>query len=333
MATRSAQSFGPILAERAETIGKDKFFFGFASQFFRFNSIDGVDLSRISAVFQHQPTPNPVFGDDFITTENFLDLNIGQFTGYFTYGLTDRIDLSVAIPMVSASFNVISRATIQRVGTGDDRSVHFFQSGDGTTAQFSGAASASGLGDIMTRIKGTVMRTPRAALAAGLDLRVPTGDEYNFLGSGAAGLKPFVVMSFKAGRVSPHLNGAFQWNGKSVLAGNVAMGDKRKLPNEISFIAGADIGLSPKLTLAADILGLRRENAQRLTSTPFQAANGAFYNNIAFRRGGLSQYNGAVGFKINGTGNLLLAFNLLFKLNNDGLRGRVIPLISLSYSL
>jgi hypothetical protein len=31
VATRSAQSFGPILAGRAETIGKDKFFFGMAT--------------------------------------------------------------------------------------------------------------------------------------------------------------------------------------------------------------------------------------------------------------------------------------------------------------
>jgi hypothetical protein len=163
-------------------------------------------------------------------------------------------------------------------------------------------------------------------------MRAPTGDEYNFLGSGAAGVKPFLVMSFKAGRVSPHLNGAFQWNGKSVLAGNPATGVSRKLPNELSFIAGADVGITPKLTLAADFLGLRREGAQRVAGTAFQAANGTFYQNIAWRRSGISQYNGAVGFKINGSGNLLLAFNLLFRLNDAGLRARVIPLISLSYS-
>jgi hypothetical protein len=115
VATRSAQSFGPILAERAETIGKDKFFFGIATQFFRFNSLDGMDLRRMPAVFQHQPTDNPRFGNDFITTENFLDLQVGQYTGYFTYGLTDRIDLSVAVPLVSTTFNVTSKATIQRV--------------------------------------------------------------------------------------------------------------------------------------------------------------------------------------------------------------------------
>ncbi len=42
--TRSAQSYGPVLAERAETIGKEKFFAGFSFQHFRFGTLDGVDL-------------------------------------------------------------------------------------------------------------------------------------------------------------------------------------------------------------------------------------------------------------------------------------------------
>ena len=45
--TRSTQSFGPILTERAETIGKGKFTFGFAYQRFRFDSIEGVDLGAV----------------------------------------------------------------------------------------------------------------------------------------------------------------------------------------------------------------------------------------------------------------------------------------------
>jgi hypothetical protein len=51
--TRSAQSFGPILAERGETIGRGEVFLGFTYQYFSFNSLDGIDLDRIPAVFQH----------------------------------------------------------------------------------------------------------------------------------------------------------------------------------------------------------------------------------------------------------------------------------------
>src|SRR5882672_8601258 len=48
--TRSAQSYGPLLAERAETIGKEKFFAGFSFQHFGFNSLDGLDLHKIPSV-------------------------------------------------------------------------------------------------------------------------------------------------------------------------------------------------------------------------------------------------------------------------------------------
>ena len=44
---RSTQSFGPILTDRAETIGKGKFTFGFTYQRFNFDSIEGVPLSDV----------------------------------------------------------------------------------------------------------------------------------------------------------------------------------------------------------------------------------------------------------------------------------------------
>ena len=51
--TRSTQSFGPILAERAETIGKGRVSFGFAYQHFGFSTIDGLDLDALPAAFTH----------------------------------------------------------------------------------------------------------------------------------------------------------------------------------------------------------------------------------------------------------------------------------------
>src|SRR5262249_31727035 len=51
--TRSTKSLGPILAGRAETIGKDRFVAGLAYQHFSFNSIDGLDLHDVPVVFEH----------------------------------------------------------------------------------------------------------------------------------------------------------------------------------------------------------------------------------------------------------------------------------------
>src|SRR5262249_43811176 len=49
--TRSTQSFGPILADRAETLGRRKFSFSFNYQRFSFDSIEGLDFGSGPAVF------------------------------------------------------------------------------------------------------------------------------------------------------------------------------------------------------------------------------------------------------------------------------------------
>ena len=50
---RTTQSFGPILAERAETIGARRVSTGFAIQHFSFSTVEGLDLGAVPAVFTH----------------------------------------------------------------------------------------------------------------------------------------------------------------------------------------------------------------------------------------------------------------------------------------
>src|SRR5437667_911111 len=165
--TRSAQSLGPILAERAETIGKGKFYFGFSYQRFRLDTIDGIDLHDVPTLFQHVPNPTtPQFAQDVITANNLLDVHIGQLTTFFTYGLGNRLDVSVALPFVSADLAVVSNTTIQRIGKAGDPTIHNFGTpGDGSNAQFSGSGSPSGVGDAIVPRKVTVLRSAETGLA------------------------------------------------------------------------------------------------------------------------------------------------------------------------
>lgn len=333
---RSAQSFGPILAERAETIGKDRFYVGFSFQHFSFDTMDGVDLDRFPVVFTHSPTVDPqsLFLRDVVTAQNVIDVQIGQLTTFFTYGITDRLDVSVAAPFVSAQLDVISDTTIRRIGTAPDPTFpHTFSSGrDVNRHTFSSGSSASGLGDVVLRVKGTATKWERAALALGADLRLPTGDELDFLGTGAVGFKPFVVVSYNYGRFSPHINVGYQFNGNSVLAGNVQSGETGNLPEQFLYVAGVDIGVTPKFSLALDFLGQRLIDAQRVFETPFTAFDGTVFPSTRFERGSVNTSDGALGFKINPIGTLLVTFNLLVKLDSGGLRDRVTPLIGVSFT-
>jgi hypothetical protein len=331
---RSARSFGPILSERAETIGKDKFAFGFSHQNFTFNSVDGVPLRRVPSVFVHIPNPtNPTFAEDIITADNFVDLRIGQFTTFLTYGLHDRVDVSVAFPLISASLGVTSDATIRRIGTGGDTSIHGFGgSGDGSRGQFSNASSAAGVGDIVARMKGNLLRSESAGVSLGVDVRVPTGDPHDFLGSGAPGVKPFIAVSFNAGSFSPHVNAGYQWNGQSVLAGNVATGTKEKLPGQFLYAVGFDYGVTKRFTLAADLLAQHVTGVERTVITNYTATNRTVYPNTRFEKGSFDSRSAALGFKVNPVGDLIASFNVLIGMTHAGLQARVTPLIGLSYA-
>lgn len=332
--TRSARSFGPILAERADTIGKDKFAVGFSNQSFTFDSMDSVPLNRVPSVFVHIPNPaNPTFAEDIITADNFVDLQIGQLTTFLTYGIHDRIDVSVAMPFISARLGVTSNATIRRIGTGGDTSIHAFGgSADGSQGQFSNTSSASGIGDIVARMKGNVIRGSLVGLAVGVDVRVPTGDAYDFLGSGAPGIKPFAALSFTAGSFSPHVNFGYQWNGDSVLAGSVINGTKGRLPSQLLYAVGFDYGLTKRFTLAADILGQHVRRVERIFADEYTAANQIRYPNTRYAEGNFDSRSGAIGFKVNPIGDLIASFNVLVRMSHAGLQDRVTPLVGLSYA-
>ena len=334
--TRTASSFGPILSERAETIGKDKFVFGMAYQHFNFQTIDGTSLRNLPVVFQHAivPTTNPENLQDVITTQNFIGISLSQWTGYFTYGLTDRIDVSVALPTVRAAMNVESLAVIRRIGSTDPATHTFGGAGDGSQRRFSGAGAAHGLGDVTVRLKASVLKGKNVGVALGLDSRMPTGDPYDFLGSGGYGFKPFVAISSKVGRISPHINFGYQYNGQSVLAGDLASDRKGKLPNQIKYAVGFDAGITKKFTISADVLG-DQFRASRVRETEYSTTfnNRTFrYPTIAFERATLNLINGSIGAKINPVDKLLVSFNLLYQMNDAGLRARVVPLFGVSYT-
>jgi hypothetical protein len=332
---RTTTSFGPILSERAETIGARRVSIGFAYQRLSFDSIEGVDLRNVPAVFTHDDAELLGGREDVVTTVNSIEAEVSRTAAFISYGVTNRLDVSIAVPFVTADLLVTSDATVQRIGTTNPET-HFFRSLEddiGARRRFTAFGSASGLGDMTVRLKQTVKRAANQGVALGIDLRLPTGDERNLLGTGAPGVNPFVAWSGNYGAISPHLNAGYQWNGDSILGGEPGSGEAEDLPDLAQYSAGAVIEVHPRVTAAVDVLGRYIIDSPRLLLEDFHALdNRTVYPNITFTSGSFHEVSAAAGVKINTFGRMLLNLNLLVRLNSAGLRDKISPLVGLEYA-
>ena len=332
---RSTRSFGPILAERADTVGAGQTSIGFAFQRFGFDSIEDLDLGAVPAVFTHDNAVLLGGRQDVVTTVNSITANVSQYTTFFTVGVTSRLDVSVAVPVVATDLTVVSEATIRRLGT-TNTLTHFFRMLNGEIGDrrlFTARASAHGIGDVTVRLKSNIHQTADAGFALGLDVRMPTGDAMELAGAGTVGVQPFAIWSSTFNRVSPHVNAGYQWNGSSVLAGDPAAGVAADFPDQAVYVAGADVAVNSRVTVAFDVLGRYVIGAKRLTRETFHALDGrSTFPNIAFVDQSFSELNGTVGFKANLFGRLLLNMSLAFSLDTHGLRDKVAPLLGIDYS-
>jgi len=363
---RSTTSFGPIYTERADTIGRGKISFGLSYQRFRFGSLDGINIHNIPAVFTHVPGTGPGGADepyeaDVIRTSNNLNLNMDQTMLYGTVGITNRLDVSVAIPLVSVRFSATSDAAIIQVsgptfvpspGAPALPNPHQFPNG-GLTNTYSSTGTAFGIGDVTVRVKENVFQAGGLSIAAAVDIRTASGNARDFLGAGAMGVRPFVAIS--AGkRFSPHVNLGYQWNGSSILAGNLTgstVGEtnevatiqtgpptSKRLPSQYFYSTGADYGVTKRLTLNFDYLGQVLVHAPRvfessITTQNIPGGTGAItLPTVAAGIDTVGLNNGAIGFKYNFIDRLLFTADLLFRMDDRGLRQNVTPLIGLSYA-
>jgi len=337
---RSTSSFGPILADRAETIGRGRIAFGFTSQFFSFDHLDGVPLTDIPAVFRHDAFETGGGRADVVSTANTIRASVNQFAGALTYGITDRVDVSLAVPLVRTHLSLLSNAQIFRLGTGTAVQVHYFRDdlaigGYGSTHQYFIEGSESGIGDLFVRSKATLMREGTRALATGVDVRLPTGDEQNLLGAGALGVRPFAAFSASYRGFAPHANIAYQWNGRSVLAGDVHENIDAPLPDLFTYAFGGDLSLNNRFSLIVDILGQRVLDSPQLSTYTRDltgAAGSASLPDIRFSTGSYWSADGAVGFKANVAAKVLVEFNLRFNIVDHGLTDRIAPLLGVEWA-
>jgi hypothetical protein len=87
--TAAQEGFGPLAAERAETIGYHKVYLAFTYQRFAFDELYGNSLGKLPLVFLYPSPQSPLV---VTTTSNRIDTKVNQYVGFLTYGISKNLD-------------------------------------------------------------------------------------------------------------------------------------------------------------------------------------------------------------------------------------------------
>jgi hypothetical protein len=272
---RTTESLGPLLAERAPTLGERKLNLAFAYTHLDFKRFQGTRLSDLSLTFQHEDTngngrrdTTGIFSFESDDIHVDLDLTIREdvFALFATYGLTRHWDVGIVLPIVHVHIRADAQATIVRNSPVSQLVHNFGPLSD--SPRSTGGGDATGVGDIILRTKYNFLRNqPRwPDLAIVGDVKLPTGDEDDLLGTGETNVRALLVASRSLGLLTPHVNLGYEWT----------TGGSEQ--NNVRYVAGLDARVHPRLTLAADVLGRWEPNGDGIGDHTVDLGVGAKWN-------------------------------------------------------
>lgn len=357
---RSTDGLGPLLSERGQTTGKGKLNIAFGYSWIDYDEFQGQHLNNYNLtsggapVITVLPTPNntitgptppPIIIDGvrFPQTPPSVTFNSGLLLlskgpvhfvipscatppckasgGFPASGTPGSYTLAASIPNVTLDTSIETSAyalfvnygvtdkfdigiVVPYLATwlkGDVQATGLFNPSTGRSfsVQTNGSAQSSGIGDLVLRAKMNFFEGEYGALASRLDFYIPTGDADNFQGFGHPAGGASLIYSAALGILSPHASVGFLWRF-----------DAQQF-NAMRFAVGGDVRITEWLTATTDLL-LDQNTAQ--------------YNV------GNTVLSVATGIKFNPWRRLVLSTNLLWRLNDQGLRSLVIPSVAVEYT-
>jgi hypothetical protein len=266
-----------------------------------FDAIDGRNLrdGTLVATASRFAGDTTTFDAETLT----LRLRTQTITLAGTYGLLDRVDVSVAVPFV----NVLMDG--ERVDT---------YRGSATT-QATATASASGLGDVRVRGKYNAYRRGASGIAVAADVRLPTGSEENLLGAGELVITPRVIGSIEHGFLGVHGSAGY------------AFGENT---NAADFSGAVTLVATPRITFSGEILGRQVSSGGRLVDVvePHPTLSGIETIRLSATSDVTTRIVIAGGVRWNPASRWLVSGNILHPLTTSGLTAKWVASLIVDYS-
>lgn len=238
--------YGPLFGERALTNGKGQLSVTFNAHQLRFETINGSLVRNTNSGLLWGDLGYDSTGDLGYTGICRMDINTTVYFAAANYGLRDKLDISVAVPVVHTS--VEGSNEFLDYSFENNKLVPIFDPSAGGFApqgRYFVEGSSTGLGDIGLGAKYAFIREADKGAALSVYAKLPTGSLEDMTGTGETSVGGNFIASFERNGWSPHVN----------VGGLVASGD---VFNELNYNLGLSYrAVQDRLTLVGEYVGRR----------------------------------------------------------------------------
>jgi hypothetical protein len=178
----------------------------------------------------------------FQFSELDVDIALHEFLFALTYGFTDDLEATIAVPLEDSDLALAGSLAAVGVRAADGSVV-------AAEERVEDRSDLVGVGDVLLRAKYRFLGGGPVRLAGSLLLRLPTGDEDDFQGVGFLEVAPGLLVSTRSfepaswARLQGHLNASVGLDTEDVDASEARWG------------IGVDWGITEGLTAAVGVLG------------------------------------------------------------------------------
>jgi hypothetical protein len=322
---RSTDTLGPIFLERPETLGRGKININVSYQYVELNQYDGRDMDRLEAadpiIVRVFDVGGTLIRRDALRLRYRLNL-VNHIVGLSaTYGILDNLDANIFVPLIQSSFD----STAERQLVASETLGGSFSPAPPPNPVRTGTVDgdAFGIGDILLRAKYQLPRLADFREALGLQLRLPSGDENDFHGTGTFEASPsYYISTVIAERVEPHAN-----FGVDLRSDDVSRSQGR-------YDAGVDVDITHRVGVSLAFLGrsqFKGSADQSETEFLHLTPNGPQLRPLLGLDFGRKDYfDLSFGARAVIWRELMLFVNGIYALNDDGLRNdTIIPTVGL----
>lgn len=311
---RTSETLGPLFMERPDTLGRNKFNLSVSFEYVELNQFNGTDLTNLQnadpIVISTSQAGTPT---GFSARRLRYSLGLQQYVTSIsaTYGITDDLDINLLLPIISTRLRIGVHS--QQVASAGLDGV--FSPSVGPPQSGFDKAGAVGVGDILLRAKYQLPRWEWLRSAVGLQLRLPSGSNSDFQGTGDVELSPFLYLSTVLwNRVEPSLDLGIDYN-----ADNVSNSAAR-------YAFGVDVDVTRWCNLNFAYLGRSQFESGSQNTNFKHLHDGQLVSEpllgLEFNRTDTSDLSFGVRFVV--WGNVMVYANGIYAINDQGLRNDTI---------